>query len=101
MQLDGVQVEDFEQIVVENNLLLLQCLSHTAAGAVDLMWIAQETGQDPMVLLEDSGDDYIGVSYEYNVATVIINNVLRPFRGTLRCRSATLERQITVFFTES
>ena len=101
VQQDGVLVENFEQIVVASEELRLRCLSHTAAGIADLVWVAQEAGQDPTVLLENSGDAYIAVSYDYNVATVTINNVLGPFRGTLRCHSATLESQITVFIAES
>ena len=97
-------MENFGRIAVVNRLfgdLSLQCLGHTPSGVLDLVWIVEEAGQAPVLLTEGSEDNYTTVAYDQNVANLTIDNTIRPFRGTLRCRSATADRQITIFVNGS
>ena len=102
---NGEEVEDLSQIPVANRLfgnLTLQCIGHSATSVQDLVWTSEEAGGGPVVLQGDAqSSEYISASYDYNLANMTINNLLGPYRGTVKCRTATLDRTITVFITES
>lgn len=101
---NGEPVNNYQQIEVVNSLhgaLDLQCIGHYPSNVTDFQWISEESGRIPVVLQEDMGDDYITVSYTYNWANITINNLIRPYRGTLRCTAPASKRQITIFVTES
>lgn len=102
--LNGEEVDNFGQIAVVNRLygdLVLQCLGHAPSGVLDLVWISEEAGQAPEILREGTEGNYTTVSYDYNVATLTVDNFIRPYRGTLRCRAPSSDRQITVYVTDS
>ena len=101
---NGQEVEDFGQIAVANRLfgdLNLQCIGHSASNVTGLVWTAEELGQAPVLLQGDARtSDYVSASYGYNSANLTIDNLLGPFRGTVKCRAPTLGRTITIFITE-
>lgn len=101
--LDGEELEDFSEIVVVDHLygfLNLQCVSHYPSGIVDLVWLSEEEGMSPLALEGESQDDYTMVTYDYNFANLTINNLIRPYRGILRCQTASSDRQITISVVE-
>jgi hypothetical protein len=99
---NGDEVENFGQIAaVTDRTLSLQCLGHAPSNVLDMVWISEEVEQAPLILREDSMDNYTRVYYDYNVANLTVDNLIRPFRGVLKCQAASSNRQITIYVTES
>ena len=87
--------------MVSDGDLSLQCLGHAPSGVIDLLWIAEELGGAPVILGEGSVDNYTRAYYDYNVANLTVDNLIRPFHGALRCWVPSSDRQITIYVTES
>ena len=97
---DDEFVENLGSIIAYGNFSL-QCIGHSLSQVVDLVWITEETGQAPVVLREEDNNDYTMVSYDFNAAYLVINNLIRPYQGTLSCRSQTADMQVTIYVNES
>ena len=101
---DGEAVEDFGQIKVSSQFhgnISLQCVGYYPSNVFGMEWISEEQGQEPVVLTEEDSDDYISVSYGVNSAYLFINNRIRSYRGTVRCRSVVADRKTTVVIADS
>ena len=98
---NGKNVDNFEQISNENEVLSLQCLGHIFSGVLELMWIVEEDGKSPVVLKEGPRDNSLAVAYQDNVANLTIRNHRTFDKASLKCRSAARNNQVTVFVKAS
>ena len=101
---DGERIEDQAVFTTVNRLsrnITLRCLGHAPSNVIDIVWISEREGDEPVTLQPNENDNYTVVTYAYNEANLTISNALEPYRGTLRCQSLASGRQASFYVVES
>ena len=94
---DGILLTN-NSVTVTNRFsgsLNLTCLGHYPTNNVDLSWIIVPDGAFPQSIVMNT--TRYNVSYEENLATLMIDNTVEPYRGTVKCVSGRSGMMVNVF----